>query len=548
MWHKRFLCGHASVCRWLVLFGGLVVAPEIVSAVTPQDVATGRLLFEKQWQSSNPAMGSDGLGPLFNATSCVGCHHQGGVGGGGDSRFNANSIGLDAIKLSANALRSDVQRMVRTLHPSLVDSSGNLQATATLPHFGGTLPMRSLRQRYVAHSSSEFAAEGGAATPADVRENMTASWKWKGVTAKTGMEIEARIFQRNTTALFGAGLIDQVPDSDLERQVAIQRRHPEVSGRLSILRDNTYGRFGWRGNLSRLADFVDQACANEMGLQTKRREQPTDLGMPDYRNPGIDIREDQVLQVRDFIAALPRPVRAKPRSSEHASEIVLGERVFNKIGCNACHVKDMGPATELYSDLLLHDMGDRLYDYDAAEPDVVRAELIRQVVAIGAATETSGYRGRSVSLASSPTPILTREPVYQRTPRRSNALRDTVVIQPGQRFTRVRIINPGSCEQRNIHTPMQEQMAYRRTLRPSNVTQEWRTPPLWGVADSAPYMHDGRAETLAESIAMHGGEATGSRDRYLNLGFAQREALQTFLKSLIAPPTAPQPTTLAASR
>jgi len=24
---------------------------------------------------------------------------------------------------------------------------------------------------------------------------------------------------------------------------------------------------------------------------------------------------------------------------------------------------------------------------------------------------------------------------------------------------------------------------------------EWRTPPLWGVADSAPYLHDGRAAT-----------------------------------------------------
>src|SRR5207302_2525840 len=29
---------------------------------------------------------------------------------------------------------------------------------------------------------------------------------------------------------------------------------------------------------------------------------------------------------------------------------------------------------------------------------------------------------------------------------------------------------------------------------------EWRTPPLWGVADSAPYLHDGRAPTLQEAI------------------------------------------------
>ena len=38
---------------------------------------------------------------------------------------------------------------------------------------------------------------------------------------------------------------------------------------------------------------------------------------------------------------------------------------------------------------------------------------------------------------------------------------------------------------------------------------EWRTPPLWGVADSAPYMHDGRAPTLADAVKLHGGQARG---------------------------------------
>ena len=31
-------------------------------------------------------------------------------------------------------------------------------------------------------------------------------------------------------------------------------------------------------------------------------------------------------------------------------------------------------------------------------------------------------------------------------------------------------------------------------------SSEWRTPPLWGVADSAPYLHDGRAATLEAAI------------------------------------------------
>ena len=39
---------------------------------------------------------------------------------------------------------------------------------------------------------------------------------------------------------------------------------------------------------------------------------------------------------------------------------------------------------------------------------------------------------------------------------------------------------------------------------------EWRTPALWGFRDSAPYLHDGRAKTLDQAIAFHGGEAAES--------------------------------------
>lgn len=61
---------------------------------------------------------------------------------------------------------------------------------------------------------------------------------------------------------------------------------------------------------------------------------------------------------------------------------------------------------------------------------------------------------------------------------------------------------------------------------------EFRTAPLWGVGRSAPYLHDGRAPTLDAAIVAHGGEATGSRDRYLALSALEREALLAFLGSL----------------
>ena len=44
--------------------------------------------------------------------------------------------------------------------------------------------------------------------------------------------------------------------------------------------------------------------------------------------------------------------------------------------------------------------------------------------------------------------------------------------------------------------------------------REFITAKLWGVADTAPYLHDGRALTLNEAILLHGGAAAAARDAY----------------------------------
>lgn len=68
---------------------------------------------------------------------------------------------------------------------------------------------------------------------------------------------------------------------------------------------------------------------------------------------------------------------------------------------------------------------------------------------------------------------------------------------------------------------------------------EWRTPPLWGLAhvktvggERAGYLHDGRARSLQEAIAWHGGEAQFSRDAWLQLPASKRRLVIRFLASL----------------
>ena len=64
---------------------------------------------------------------------------------------------------------------------------------------------------------------------------------------------------------------------------------------------------------------------------------------------------------------------------------------------------------------------------------------------------------------------------------------------------------------------------------------EFITAKLWGVADTAPYLHDGRALSLDEAIRWHGGEAQAARDGYVGLSDDAQAALLGFLQTLRLP-------------
>jgi hypothetical protein len=65
--------------------------------------------------------------------------------------------------------------------------------------------------------------------------------------------------------------------------------------------------------------------------------------------------------------------------------------------------------------------------------------------------------------------------------------------------------------------------------------EHFTTARLWGIADTAPYLHDGRALSLEEAIDFHGGEAQQVRDDFFNLSRSDQEALISFLLSLRVP-------------
>lgn len=67
---------------------------------------------------------------------------------------------------------------------------------------------------------------------------------------------------------------------------------------------------------------------------------------------------------------------------------------------------------------------------------------------------------------------------------------------------------------------------------------EWKTPPLWGiglietVSNHTKLLHDGRARNVEEAILWHGGEATASKNSFMQLKTTERNLLIKFINSL----------------
>jgi CxxC motif-containing protein (DUF1111 family) len=267
------------------------------------------------------------------------------------------------------------------------------------------------------------------------------------------------ISQRNTPALFGDNLIDAIPERLIlanERAERLKSGFPQfgssqfMAGRVLRLPNGRIGRFGWKAQAASLADFVQAACANELGLGNPGQAQPAPLRRPDYQPSDFDLTLEQCDQITSFVASLPRPVQVLPTDSRLRAQAEAGKARFEKIGCASCHTPKIGSVDGLYSDLLLHSMGQELQ-------------------AVGS------YNRR-------PPPSPDGEPADD-------------------------VPNP----------------------------DEWRTPPLWGVADSAPYMHDGRAPTLVGAIRAHGGQGKRAANLFNGLAPSEQQELIAFLMTLKAP-------------
>ncbi len=399
------------------------------SSLIDREVFDGKTLFEKSWEPGKPSpKGGDGVGPLYNEVSCVACHNQGGTGGAGAKEHDVEM--LTAVDATPESLRDRkiYQGELHDLHPGFWDR------TSIVVH------------RY--------------AVDDDMQKRLHKVWSFDAVQAPGQTKI-IRKSRRNTPALFGAGLIDAIPDAVLRgAEKRTFASFPEIKGRGSALPDGSVGRFGWKGQISSLDTFVRAACSNELGLEVPGHHQAS-FASPSAKtaaNVNLDLDEEECKTITAFLLHLRPPLQ---RSPEGRTALPWGYTVFESVGCATCHAPTLGDVQGIYSDLLLHDIGDAFME------------------------SATGYG------SGSPTVRSVRDVADANGPAKRSGMADAI---------------------------------------------EWRTPPLWGIADSAPYFHDGRAGTLDDAIRLHAGEASKTTKRYTKLSPSDRKAMLSFLSTLKVSP------------
>ena len=297
------------------------------------EIAAGKGLFEHEWQPNDPLAHGDGLGPVFNAKSCVGCHFQGGAGGGGEAQHNA-------VNYEVLPRPRDPQMHVGTVHNFSVD--GKSKET-----------FASLRKLYPV-------LKGEQAPPPPPSPDPHCGY----VQPPPKPDFDpVRTESVNTTALFGAGWIDLISDKAIllnARKRTLHNVTKELAmdftdipvGKVRLLPDGRIGKFGWRGQFATLEEFVAAACANEIGLGTPLTKQPKPMLRPDSPDVAPDLDRKQFRSLVAFVKTLPKPTEEATAESER------GKEVFASVGCAACHTPDVGGVKGVYSDFLLYNLDD----------------------------------------------------------------------------------------------------------------------------------------------------------------------------------------------
>lgn len=325
------------------------------------DFFVGNSMFNLNWvQAPSSTTARDGVGPMFNARSCSGCHFKDGRGRP-PSYSGEKGTGL-LLRLSIPG-----QSAVGGPNPSF--------------NYGDQLEDQSIlgvaKEGEFIVSYEEIPGQYPDGTPYSLRKPTYNIINLNYGALEAGIMISPRV----APPMIGLGLLEAIPVSSVLAHEDVNDSDGDgVSGKANYVWDpisqsTTLGRFGWKANVAGIYQQVCGAFLGDMGITTWLFPSQNCTGIQTDCNSAIsggtpEIDSSDLLATVLYAQTLGVPAK---RNLEDL-DVVFGEKLLDEIQCTKCHITQYKTGTHSvsalsnqlifpYTDLLVHDMGEGLADH-----------------------------------------------------------------------------------------------------------------------------------------------------------------------------------------
>jgi CxxC motif-containing protein (DUF1111 family) len=320
----------------------------------------GRSFFTIPWvEAPSVTTARDGLGPLFNANTCVNCHPKNGRG--------------TLIAEQNMTSRSLVARLS-------IKSDNSLEHQELLKH-KGFIPEPVYGNQLSINGNFGVDFEGKIKIDFDeIEVSFPDGEKQTLLKPKYNLENlnygklhkDANVSYRIAPSLNGMGLINLISKDDILKHVDENDNNNDgISGRANYVYSNItkkteLGIYTWKASVAFLKEQVAGAANNDMGLTTtvfpndNCTEFQKECNEAPKAKDEIDLPDERLEAISYYLKNI------KAYSPKKTKEYEDGLVLFEAISCSKCHISSFDTKYDFkvspFSDFLLHDMGEELAD------------------------------------------------------------------------------------------------------------------------------------------------------------------------------------------
>ncbi|RXJ60580.1 di-heme oxidoredictase family protein [Candidatus Marinarcus aquaticus] len=318
----------------------------------------GKSFFRIPWvEAPSATTARDGLGPLFNANSCISCHPNNALG----SLFtkDGNISRSVVVRLSIDSNNSQE-------HQALMQQQG------FVPHpvYGAQLAINGVKdvpfegRLKVVYEQKKVVYPDGDMVYLNVPHYSLIDLNYGEISKQTHISV------RKAPALVGLGYVDAISDEAILANEDVNDANKDgISGRVNWVYSKekgglAVGKYTYKASAPTVKNQIANAFFNDMSLTTSfygkdncTSYQKECLNAPHGRDE-VDVPDLRLDAIDFYLKHLKVPVVENKDAK--------AEQLFEQIGCTSCHIPSLssskGKPVYVYSDFLLHDMGEELSD------------------------------------------------------------------------------------------------------------------------------------------------------------------------------------------